>query len=224
MRPMPIALRSLWPIACGLALLLLGACTEPASQPTGPMPNAPAQDSASAPDSASPPSKAAVPSNAAAPANPPAPTGRPIPPPPLVPQEQQPAASADVAVPSDDAADETSEAPPQHNAKRTVVARYVSGYRQLPACGVFAFVGVYVFEIVRVEAGPPLSGRFIVDVLCPNRLHLKPGQVWHMQLRRARRSYAGTLAPAPPAEQAPRFEGTGLTQIDLDPAVPTNVQ
>jgi hypothetical protein len=99
--------------------------------------------------------------------------------------------------------------------RRVVRARFVAGDRAITACGVVAFIGVYVYEVVEVVDGPPLEGRFVADVLCPDfavtrGLRFVPGQIHQLTLGPAKRSYAMATPPASPAPELPRFEATDL--------------
>jgi hypothetical protein len=100
---------------------------------------------------------------------------------------------------------------------RIVVARLVDGERPIVACGVLAYIGVYVYEIESVKSGPPLSGRITVDVLCPDfYLSHKPpvrftrGERHRIELGPVRRSYAQAAPPSSPDPKLPRFEGTHI--------------
>ncbi len=95
-----------------------------------------------------------------------------------------------------------------------VVARLVDGERPIVACGVIAFIGVYVYEIESVVSGPPRSGRLVVDVLCPDfyvhrgKVAFKVGERHLLLLARPHRTYAGATAPPSPDPLLPRFQAT----------------
>jgi hypothetical protein len=108
-------------------------------------------------------------------------------------------------------------AAPASEGRRVVVARLVSGPRRVIPCGRVAFIGVYVYEVVEVREGAPLTGRVVVDVLCPDmqtHVGLTPGATHVLTLGPARRGYAGATAPASPAPELPRFEATHLGVYD----------
>src|SRR5262245_119577 len=90
-------------------------------------------------------------------------------------------ALADTALPS---------GPPR--AGDTVVATLVDGDTGFFACGVFACIGVYVYEIQARGAAPM---RFVVDVLCPDfyspPVHFTRGARHKLSLAPAQRTYAG---------------------------------
>jgi len=127
---------------------------------------------------------------------------------------------ADATVPDASAADAAAgdaaaAAAVDTQAPRVVRARLVSGPKHIIACGVIAFIGVYVYEVERVEEGPPLAGRIVVDVLCPDmvgsgKAKLAPGQVHRLRLGPAKREYARATPPASPAPELPRFEAKAV--------------
>jgi hypothetical protein len=102
-------------------------------------------------------------------------------------------------------------------APRTVIARLVEGEQPIIACGTIAFIGVYVYEIESVVSGPPLEGRVVVDVLCPDfylargRLAFAHGERHVLQLARAHRTYAGATAPPSPRPALTRLQATKVT-------------
>jgi hypothetical protein len=106
---------------------------------------------------------------------------------------------------------------PESGGPRTVVARLVSEKQGFIACGVIAFIGVYVYEIESVKKGPPLRGRIVVDVLCPDfyyaphKLEFNQGERHLIELKPPKREYAGTTAPPSPQASLPRFHGTKLS-------------
>lgn len=99
----------------------------------------------------------------------------------------------------------------------TVIAKLESGPRHIIACGYMAFIGVYVYEIETSESGPPLAGRVVVDILCPDFLSgtvkLGPGERHRLVLGPARKDYAGATAPASPAPALPRFEALKVLPV-----------
>jgi hypothetical protein len=103
------------------------------------------------------------------------------------------------------------------SARRVVVARLVRGTQGFFACGVLAFVGVYVYQVVSVKQGPPLAGEIVVDVLCPdfygNADTFQAGRLHRLTLGPAQSEYALTEAPPSPAETAPRFEAIRVTAL-----------
>jgi hypothetical protein len=123
------------------------------------------------------------------------------------------AAPAPVAAPSEHAPTHAEE----ERYGRTVVARLVSGPSRFPACGIIAFVGVYVYDVEELVSGLPLSGRIVVDLLCPDfytsQVGFRPGERHRLYLVPASPSYAGTHAPASPLVGAPRFEARWLVSV-----------
>jgi hypothetical protein len=58
----------------------------------------------------------------------------------------------------------TPEKPAPGRAKQVVIARLVDGERPIIACGVIAFIGVYVYEVESVESGPPRTAEATLAV------------------------------------------------------------
>lgn len=119
-----------------------------------------------------------------------------------------PSTSAPVSAPSSSPAS----LPVSALSGRTVIARFVKGSPDFFACGVMAFVGVYVYELESTDTKEPLSGQIVVDVLCPDfyvpfyKLKLSPGERHKLSLGPAKRAYAGSIAPASLEPSLPRFE------------------
>ena len=112
----------------------------------------------------------------------------------------------------------TPEKPAPGSGKQVVIARLVDGERPIIACGVIAFIGVYVYEVESVESGPPRTGRIVVDVLCPDfyRSHKPPigfklGARHRIELGPAKRTYAMATPPPSPDPKLPRFEGKNIS-------------
>jgi hypothetical protein len=97
----------------------------------------------------------------------------------------------------------------------TIVARLVDGERPIIACGIIAYIGVYVYEIESVETGEALSGRLVVDVLCPDfllgKVKFKVGERHRIVLDKAKKTYAGATPMAPPQSGLPRFTFLSIT-------------
>jgi hypothetical protein len=108
----------------------------------------------------------------------------------------------------------TSTTKPADKLPRTVIATFVDGEGPIIACGVIAFIGVYVYEIESVETGEPISGKIVVDLLCPDflqgKVKLKKGERHLLTLQSAKKSYAGASAPKPPQEDLPRYEAKSI--------------
>ena len=103
---------------------------------------------------------------------------------------------------------------PADKLPRTVIATFVEGGGPVGACGVFAFIGVYVYEVESVEKGEPLSGEIVVDWLCPDflagKVKLKKGERHLLTLESPKKTYARAIAPKPPREGLPRYEATSI--------------
>jgi hypothetical protein len=100
---------------------------------------------------------------------------------------------------------------------RTVIGRLVGGDEvDWPGCGTFAWVGVYVYEVVGVVAGPPMGGRIVVDVLCPGDMargagfRFARGELHQITLGPARLDYASTRPRPSPEPDALRFEAVRI--------------
>jgi hypothetical protein len=99
----------------------------------------------------------------------------------------------------------------------TVVATLVDGDGPIIACGVIAFIGVYVYEI---ESAGPVKSRIVVDVLCPDfylaqGVRFARGERVELKLGPARRTYASATPRRSPLPGAPRF---AARKVGLPPA------
>jgi hypothetical protein len=103
---------------------------------------------------------------------------------------------------------------PADKLPRKVIATFIDGEKPIIACGVIAYIGVYVYEIDSVEKGDPLSGKIVVDVLCPDfalgKVKFKKGEKHRLELEGAKKSYAGAIAPKPPQEGLPRYSAKSV--------------
>jgi hypothetical protein len=117
-----------------------------------------------------------------------------------------PSARADTAPPPADAAPRAGD---------TVVATLVDGDGPIIACGVHAFIGVYVYEI---ESAAPVKRRIVVDVLCPDfyfshGVGFKRGERHQLKLGPAKRTYALATPRKSPLPGAPRFEAVKVARV-----------
>ena len=99
---------------------------------------------------------------------------------------------------------------------RTVVATFVEGDYVRAGCGIFAFVGTFVYQVEVVEAGPPLTGKINVEVLCPGDLrgvNFAPGARHRLTLGVAKKTYAQSPPPKSPQPSLPRFHGVSVVPV-----------
>jgi hypothetical protein len=123
---------------------------------------------------------------------------------------------AALSIPSATTASAPASLPASAATKGTIIiARLVDGERPIVACGIIAYIGVYVYEIESVETGEALSGRLVVDVLCPDfllgKVKFKVGERHRIILDTAKKTYAGATPPKPPQSGLPRFSQQGIT-------------